>query len=345
MWLTTRIFKIWLLLLGLATWPLKADELRFERSDQQMGTRFSILLYAKSKQQAKNATDAAFARIRQLNERLSDYRPESELSRLSRFGVAKRPVKVSDDLWLVLSRGQQISRLTDGAFDMTLGPVTALWRTARRKRTLPDEQRLAQARQAVGTQHLVLSPTDRTVHLKQPNMRLDLGGIAKGFALDQAMIALKSQGIKRALIDGGGDLLVSDAPPRSKGWRIGLTGLHDQRSTGEFVWLENLAIATSGDLTQYVEINGVRYSHLIDPQTGVGLTNSSVVTVIGPTAMDADAMASAISVLGPMAGLKFLKSQHGQEGRIVDRQDGVPRVLMTSNFAALVDSRPLVDTD
>ncbi|MDG2381032.1 MAG: FAD:protein FMN transferase [Pirellulaceae bacterium] len=334
-----------LLPLGLAALPLKAEEVRFQRSDQQMGTRFSILLYAKSEQQAKSATDAAFARIRQLNEILSDYRPDSELSQLSRSGVAKKTVTVSEDLWAVLSRGQQLTRLTDGAFDMTLGPVTTLWRAARQKRAFPDQRLLDQARQAIGAQHLVLSPANRSICFQQPNMRLDLGGIAKGFALDQAMIAIKGEGITRALIDGGGDLLVSAPPPNSKGWRIGLTGLQDQQSPSKFVWLANRAIATSGDLRQYVEINGVRYSHLIDPKTGVGLTNSSLVTVIAPTAIDADAVASAVSVLGPIDGFKLLKSQDGQEGRIVYRQDGVPRLLMTSQFATLVDSRPLIEAD
>ena len=345
MWTTPRILRIGLLLLILGASNGVAEERRFERAERQMGTKFSIQLYSESEQQAHQAFESAFARIQQLNEILSDYRADSEISRLSAPSTNGPERQVSDALWEVLSRGQQISRMSEGAFDMTLGPVTTLWRDSRRSRQLPDRQSLQQAIESTGYRNLRLIESPRSVSLTRPGMRLDLGGIAKGFALDEAMIELKRVGIQRALINGGGDLIASEPPPDARGWRIGLVGLSDDAPPSEFVWLANLAIATSGDLWQFVEIDGVRYSHLINPKTGIGLTQSSSVTVIAPTAMDADAIASAVSVLGPKDGLKLLKRHPRFDGRIVHKQGGAPTVLMTQGFEALVDSQPPAEAD
>jgi thiamine biosynthesis lipoprotein len=326
-------WRLTLVLIVATTARASSSELvRFERSERHMGTQFTITLFAKHKDTAEIAFRSAFERIAQLDQKMSDYLPDSEVSRLnakSREAVAS--AVVSQDLWRVLTRGQQISQLTDGAFDMTLGPLTRLWRRARRTRELPDAQRLAAAREAAGFRQLNLDAQQRAVQLRA-RMRLDLGGIAKGDALDQAMAALKQSGVSCALINGGGDLLASHAPPGRRGWRVGLIGLDADAEVEDTIWLSRSAVATSGDLWQYVPIDGIRYSHLIDPETGLGLTRRSTVSVLAPRAIDADAFASAVSVMGPVKGIQLLLMQPDLEGRIVHKRDGKVAVMMTPGF-------------
>jgi len=225
-----------------------------------MGMPFRIVLYARDRASAETAADSAFQRIKQLNDILSDYDPDSELSKLSRTSGQGREIPVSPDLWLVLERSQALAEQSGGAFDVTVGPFVNLWRRARRQHELPAPSRLAQARQAVGYQHVRLNPQHRTVELLVAEMRLDLGGIAKGYAVDEALKILKKFGITSALVEGGGDVAVSDAPPGRKGWRFELAPLDVINAPpARFLSLKNAAISTSGDLNQRLEIDGKRY--------------------------------------------------------------------------------------
>jgi len=275
-----------------------------------MGVPFRIVLYAPEKISADAAVDAAFARIKQLNDSLSDYDTDSELSRLSQTAGSGKVVRVSDDLWRVLERAQEFARETDGAFDITCGPVVSLWRKARREKKLPDVAKLDEARRAVGYEKLKLNAREHTAQLLAPYMRLDLGAIAKGYAAEEAIKVLRARGIRSALVAGSGDMAVSDAPPGTNGWRIELAPLDTTNaSRAKFVLLCNAALATSGDIFQHVEIDGVRYSHIVDPRTGIGLTDHSLVVVIGKDGMTADALSTSVSVLGPEKGLKFAESK------------------------------------
>jgi thiamine biosynthesis lipoprotein len=282
-----------------------------------MGTPFRIVLYAMDKPSADTAADAALTRIKELNDILSDYDTDSKLSRLSQTAGSGKAVKVGYDLWRVLERSQQVARETGGAFDITCGPVVSLWRKARREGKLPEADKLAEARRAVGYDKLRLNVRARTAELLAPYMQLDLGAIAKGYAVDEAMKVLRSHGIRSALVSGGGDLVVSDAPPGTNGWRIELAPLDVTNApVTEFVTLKNAALATSGDIFQHVEIDGTRYSHIVDPRTGIGLTDHSLVVVIAEDGMTADALSTSVSVLGPEKGLKFAES-HGACARVV----------------------------
>src|SRR2546426_2153198 len=281
---------------------------RYEFSEPQMGVPFRIVLYAPNKETANASARAAFDRIKQLNDILSDYDDDTELSRLSRSSGPGRAVKVSDDLWRVLIKAREISEQSNGAFDVTVGPVVTLWRRARRVKRLPDPEKLAEARKSVGYKNLKLDAKDRTAELLVPNMRLDLGGIAKGYAVDEALKVLRSHGVRRALVAGGGDMAAGDPPPGKKGWRIEVAPLDVPKAPPpRFVLLANAGLATSGDVFQHVEIDGKRYSHIVDPRTGVGLTDHSLVTVIAPDGMTADGLATAVSVLGPTNGLKLIE--------------------------------------
>jgi thiamine biosynthesis lipoprotein len=299
-----------------------------------MGVPVELILYAPSQQAANAAADAAFARIKELNGVMSDYDPTSELSRLSDSAGQNRAVRVSRDLWLVLKRAQDLSARTEGAFDITVGPYVKLWRRARRAKEFPSAERLEEARQAVGYQFLKLDDEHQTATLLRPKMRLDLGGIAMGYAVDEAMAVLKKHGITRALIDGSGDILVSDAPPGAKGWKIGIAPLDAKDGPpSKYVWLVNASISTSGDAWQYVELDGKRYSHIVDPHTGLGLTVSSSVTIIAPDCLTADSVATAVSVLGPEKGLKLVEDTPGLAAYIARLEGGKLRQYESQRLA------------
>jgi thiamine biosynthesis lipoprotein len=309
---------------------------RYEASELHMGTKFTVVLYAADREAANRGFQAAFARIDQLDARLSDYRGDSELSRLSRPDAgtqadgASQPQRVSDDLWRVLKHAQQLSGQTEGAFDVTVGPLTRLWRRARRRHAMPSDEQLAHARAAVGYKYLLLDEASQSVTLLRPNMRLDLGAIAKGYATDEALSCLRTCGIDRALVQGGGDMTIGLAPPQQRGWKVGVAPLEPTRRPSRFLWLEKCGIATSGDAWQFVQIEGRRYSHILDPRTGIGLIGQRSVTVVAPDGMTADSLATAASVLGPEKGLALIEQTAGAsalfvhlvEGQVITHESG-----------------------
>lgn len=291
---------------------------RYEFERPEMGVPFRIVLFAPDPATAQRASSFAFDRIKQLNDMMTDYDSDSELSKLSRTSGQGREIAVSHDLWVVLQRAQELAARSGGAFDVTVGPYVNLWRQARRQGSLPDPQRLARAGLAVGYQHVKLDPAAHGVNLLVPNMRLDLGGIAKGYAVDQALHVLGLMGIGSALVSGGGDMAVSGPPPGKKGWRIELPPLDASNAPPtRFVVLSHVGISTSGDLFQRLEINGRRYSHIIDPRTGIGLTDHSLVTVIAPNDFTADSLTKVMSVLDPKAALNFIRTTPHAAVRIV----------------------------
>ncbi len=286
-----------------------------------MGTAFNIVLFAPDSSRAREAADAAYARIDTLNQHLSDYLAESELSLLSATAGTGQHVPLSHDLWTVLAAAQHLARESNGAFDVTVGPLTRLWRWAMRRGQLPPTDRLERARRAVGFRHLVLDSLTQTALLKQPDMQLDLGGIAKGYAVDEALAVLQAHGLSRALVDGGGDIRLGDPPPETLGWRIAIDVVQaNGEKMKEHRLLANQAVATSGATYRFVEVEGVRYSHLLNPHTGIGMTDERMVTVIAPTGLEADALASALSILEPSEGLALIALRPDAAARIIQRQ-------------------------
>ena len=273
-------------------------------SKKIMGTEVLIIVDAPMTDALKKATDSAFREGIRLNMLFSDYEANSELSLFSQSSKDGRSVKLSDELFKVLEYGQELSRMSDGAFDVTLGPLTRLWRIARFRQKLPKMSKLRETRQRTGYQKLVLNRLNTSGNLLVPGMVLDLGGIAKGYVADRMLEAMKNRGFAKCLIDAGGDLTIGDAPKASKGWRVEIGGRpHPELPVLE---LSNCAVATSGDLEQNLEINGTRYSHLLNPKTGVGLKGSAQVTVVAPTGMVADSIASTCLVLGMDKASLFL---------------------------------------
>ncbi|MEO6035334.1 MAG: FAD:protein FMN transferase [Verrucomicrobiota bacterium] len=293
---------------------------RYEFSRPEMGVPFRLVFYASSETDADTAATAAFERIARLNDILSDYDPDSELSKLSRSSGSGQKIKLSDELWLVLRRAQKLSEASDGAFDVTVGPYVNLWRKARREKKLPGANQLAEAGKSVGHKFLRLDAKTHSAELLVPNMRLDLGSIAKGFAVDEGLRILRDQGIKSALIAGAGDLAVSEPPPGKNGWRIEVAPLDTADAPEKkFVLLKNGALGTSGDLFQRLEIDGKRYSHIVDPHTGIGLTDHSLVNAIAKDCITANTLATTASVLGPQKGLALARKIPQAEIRILRR--------------------------
>lgn len=327
--LTPRRFWAAAFLLGAAaTYGLAREPTltRFEFSQVHMGTLFRIVLYASDAATASRASDAAFDRVSKLDDIMSDFRSGSELRALCR-AAGGPPVKVSEDLFRVLSASQELARRTDGAFDITIGPVVQLWRRARRRHELPDSRRLGRARGLVGYAILLLDPERQTAQLLKKGMLLDLGGIAKGYAADQALSVLKQHGIERALVAASGDIAVSAPPPGKAGWRVGIAPLEPTHKTSSrYLLLHDAAVSTSGDAEQHVEIGGRRYSHIVDPRTGIGLAGHCSVTVVAPNATASDSLATAISVFGPERGLKLAESIEGVAVVFVEATGEGPRV-------------------
>lgn len=306
-----------------------------------MGTLWHITLYAPDIVTASNVFRAAFARVTALDRIMTDYDPESELE-LLRKNPPGVPVKVSDDLFDVFHRAQAIARQSDGAFDITVGPVVQLWRRARRQRALPAEDRLAAARQCVGWEKLRLDPRNKTVTLLADNMRLDVGGIAKGYGADAALSVLRKMGLPRALVAASGDLAIGDPPPGRKGWRVGIgAATSATNELGEQMTLQNAGVSTSGDIEQSVELNGVTYSHIVDPRTGVGLTNRLQATIIADCATRSDALATTVCVLGVEQGLKLIEGDPKTAALILLPGQGTNRVRIQSQRFAEMKARRL----
>jgi thiamine biosynthesis lipoprotein len=270
-----------------------------------MGVQVRLTVYSKSQELAEDACTKAFARVAQLEDVMSDYRPTSELMRLCDQPVGM-PVKVSDDLFRVMKASQELAAKTDGAFDITVGPIVKLWRAARKTKQMPSQADLAKARDAVGWQKLKLDESHHTATLTVPNMKLDLGGIGKGFAGDEAIKALKANGLPMAMFEAGGDIVLGDAPPDAKGWTIEIEQKIPRGPNR--LTLANCAISTSGDTEQFVQIGGQRYSHVVDPHTGIGLTNHFAATVVAPDGMTSDSLSTALTVLGEKKAIGLLAS-------------------------------------
>ena len=276
-----------ILLLG-ALQPLWGQA-RHEFTELHMGVAVRMVLFAPDTATARRAARAAYDRIAALEDVFSDYRPGSEVRRLE-----TRPgewVPVTDELLEVLRTALLVAALTNGAFDPTAGPLTHLWRQARSAGVLPTPADLDAARALVNWRALHLNGLLSAVRIDRAGMRLDLGGVAKGYILGQAMAVLDSAGTSSALVEAGGDIILGDPPPGRLGWDVEIQGM----APGP---LASVAVATSGTTEQYLEIGGVRYAHIIDPRTGLGLTTRHLATVIGPDPAVADALATALVVLG-----------------------------------------------
>ncbi|MEM7015283.1 MAG: FAD:protein FMN transferase [Verrucomicrobiota bacterium] len=285
------------------------------------GTTFTFRLYAKESEteEAKAAVESAMKRMKELEAIFSDYDGDSEVLRFCHQPPGTR-VKLSAPLHEILIKSQKLANETDGAFDVTIGTLTHLWRRSRRDMELPSEEHLKRAFAGVGHQHLQLHD-DQTGEIAIDHMRINLGGIAKGYGADEALKMLRKAGFPRALVAASGDIAFGDPPPNEKGWRLGLTSLESPEEPDRYILLANAACSTSGDTKQFLPIDGKRYSHIVDPKTGLGLTHRRSVSVVAKNAVTTDSVATALSIMPADQHQQLLKLYDGA-ARVVDETTG-----------------------
>lgn len=260
------------------------DTARFLFRRGLMGTPFTLTLHAPDSLTAQRANAAVNARMDSLNQIMSDYMDGSEINRLSETAGSNRWVRVSTDLFNVLRKAQTIARLSNGRFDPTVGPLSQLWRRAVRRGEFPTAKQRRRARRAVGYRLMQLDSATHSVKLLRTGMRLDVGGIGQGFAVDEAGTVLRGLGLRSFLLDLGGDVLAGEG-----NWSVAL----DSTTT---ISLHNAAITTSGDTYRHLDYRGRRYSHVMNPRSGLGLRHFVRATVLAPDGWRADALTKVFSV-------------------------------------------------
>lgn len=290
-----------------------------------MGVAARITTCAPRASTAESAAAAAFDRMLAVEDAASDYRVDNELARLcARAGQGYVPV--SHDLYRLLRLSEHFSRLTDGAFDVTVGPATRAWRQARNDARLPPPAEIEAVRRAIGWRYVATDADAPRARLLRTGMALDFGGIAKGYAADRALEVLRARGLPRSLVALAGDVVAGEPPPDAAGWQVAVrlrsAPTDDdaarppatQSLPDDLLLLTNAAVSTSGDLEQFVDIDGVRYAHIVDPRTSLGLTRPVAAAVVAPDGATADALATALCVRGE-AGLGLLPA--GVEARLI----------------------------
>ena len=288
--------------------------------DGIMGTRIAVELWANDRASGDAAIDAVLQEMRRVDAEMSTYKATSELSGVNEQ-AAKQPVKVRQELFDLLTTAQQYSRDTDGAFDITYASVGYLYDYRNRRR--PDDSSIQRALPAVDYRHVILDATTQTVRFSQPGVRIDLGGIGKGHAVDRGIAVLQARGVTRAMVTAGGDSrIIGDR--FGNPWVVGIR--HPDRK-GEVIAripLEDAAFSTSGDYERYFDEDGVRYHHIIDPQTGKSASKVRSATIIGPTATRTDGLSKTAFVLGPERALE-----------IYNRLDDIDAILVTPDGRVL----------
>lgn len=310
-----------------------SQEKRYVFEQAEMGSPFTITLYCNDSASAASSADAAFKKAEELNGILSDYKDSSEINRLSLTSGQDRYVPVSDALFDILRRGVEAARLSAGAYDVSIGPLVKLWRHARKTKIFPSSDSIKTALQKTGYRYIHLDSGTHSVMLEKKGMKLDVGGLGKGFVAAAALEVLNQNGIYCAMVNAGGKIVTGQPPPGKAGWLIGINAPGEkQEILPLLLQLKGISVATSGDLYQYVEISGKRYSHIVDPATGIGLTRSKNVTAIATDATMADWLATACSILSTGKSLKLIRRIPGTALLITERRKGRIRERSSANF-------------
>ncbi|HWY68981.1 MAG TPA: FAD:protein FMN transferase [Terriglobales bacterium] len=273
-----------------------------------MGTTFTIYLYAPNQAKADEELEASFDEIERVEEALSNYRESSELSRINRL-AAITATTTDPEVFKLLQTSFDYSRRSDGAFDITVGPLMRTWGFFKQSGHYPTSTQLSHARWSVGWNKVKLDPAQRTVEFDVPGMELDMGGIGKGYAVDRVIDILRDAGVKAALVDAGSSTLYAlGAPPGKEGWKVIVPRPADRLHAVSEVVLRNNSLSTSGSYEKFFRLNGRTYCHIMDPRTGEPVQGTLQTTVIAPTGTASDALSTAMFVMGPTAGGKLLES-------------------------------------
>ena len=306
---------------------------KFVFEKPEMGSPFTISIFANDSVKAAATAVLAFRCADSLNAIFSDYIDTSELNLLNSTSGEKRYVAVSDALFDILKYSMQAAKLSDGSYDISMGPVVQLWCKARKENRLPNEDSLKEALNKTGYKYIHLDSVYQSVWLEKKGMRLDLGGLGKGYVAQRALNIIQAAGFNSAMVNAGGKIAIGEAPRGRNGWRIGITVPEQkQQIMPRLLLLKNISVATSGDIYQHLDIDGKRYSHIINPKTGMGVTWQRNVTVIAKGAVISDWLATACSVLSIKTSLKLIKKIPGAALLITEIKDGKLIKTESPNF-------------
>lgn len=304
-----------------------------------MGTIVEIAVAAADRPIADRAMAYGFEALQQVEQRMSIYQPTSELSRINRL-AAHTWVHTDADILTVTREALHMSRQSDGALDITILPLMRLWGFVQQAGRIPTAAEVQATLPLVDYRHVRLDPSRGAIQFARDGVALDLGGIAKGFAVDRAVAALLAQGVGHALVNAGGDLFALGAAAMETAWVVDIQHPHAADRSLATLRVGNRSVATSGNYEKYFEQHGKRYGHLIDPRTGYPVAGVASVTVLADTAMRADAISTAVFVLGPDQGLALLERLPNVEGLIaVERHDAPPGLAIRMS-SGLTDAVP-----
>ena len=296
----TRIAALLTLVLLFCTAPARADWM--ERTEAIMGTRCYVELWADDPEKGNDAIDAVMAELRRIDDLMSHYKPESQLSQINLY-ANERPVQVDKELFDLIKLSTHYSQITEGAFDITYASVGYLYDYPRHVH--PTEKQISETLPAVNWRNMLLDEEHHTVRFEHPGMRIDLGGIGKGYAVDRGIAILKARGIQHALVTAGGDSrIIGDRMGRP--WLVAIRHPDNSNKVVTRIPLSNSAVSTSGDYERYFDEGGVRYHHIIDPHTGHSASKVRSATIIAPTATQTDGMSKTAFVLGPEKALEII---------------------------------------
>ncbi len=313
-----------LLALAMACGSARAEWLY--RDDAIMGTRVAVEIWASDRAKGEAAIDVVFRDMRRIDELMSTYKETSEISKVNRE-AAQHPVRISEELFSLLETSQQYSALSDGVFDITYASVGYLYDYRNHRR--PDGKAISAALSSVDYRQLKLDKAARTIAFGRPGMRIDLGGIAKGYAVDRGIDILKRQGFGRAMVNAGGDTRVA-GDRFGKPWMIGIRHPDRKDEVVLRIPLQDAAFSTSGDYERFFDEGGVRYHHIIDPRTGESPHAVRSATIIAPTATRTDGLSKTVFILGPQKGIEFINALPDVDA-IVVAADG--KVLYSKGLA------------
>jgi thiamine biosynthesis lipoprotein len=306
---------------------------RFEFTAAKMGSPFRIILYEYDSLMATHIAQQSFNLVDSLAYIFSDYIDSSELNRVcARAGKTSEPVPVSTAFYEIIQQAKIAYAKSEGTFDITLGPLTKLWRKARKENTFPTDSMVKEKLQLTGFNKIIIDTAIKSIRLIQAGMQLDLGGIAQGYIAQQVINYLKTKNITAALVDVSGDIVAIGAPPRTSGWTVGINvpGEKERLQTNNLV-ITNKAVTTSGDVYQYMEHGNKRYSHIIDPKTGYGITSQKNITVIASDGITADWLTKACSLLSFRKAKKLVQSFNA-ELLVATIENGKPVYRSTKHF-------------
>lgn len=318
-------------LLVFSTPLLQAQTRKFSYSEMKMGSAFNLIIVSADSNKANHLARKSYELVDSLNHIFSNYDSSSELSKIN-ASAGLLPYKMSTAMLDLVQKSQYAYIQSKGAYDISIGPLSSLWRNARKAKLFPEASTVLATKKLVGLNQVKINKRLGTIFLPNTNMQLDFGGIAKGYIAQWVINFLKANGIQQALVDAGGDIVMSGAPLNQQGWLIGvnLPETTDQLLNKK-LQLSNCSVATSGDVYQFIEYKGVKYSHIINPLTGYGVTNLRNVTIVAKTGATADWLATACSIL-PIKEAKQLAISHQAALLITTLKNGKLVFEATPNF-------------